>query len=310
MIRVLGTGFREPPDPLTLTHDDPVPGPTVRVQFGGVAATYVAVINESLMYVRVPASSIRANRDGDASGAVDVVVTNLDDAGTAIGGETSTKTNAFTYRYTKLTGESSLVRIMRVILRAMSAQIYPNVVYMGHPDYDDDTSDGLNLVAVAKLPSLAVIGPRIRENRFQTINTPEYVEAQGHVVIRRQAYIGDLTFTVIGTTDNTRHALNLQAETISFFKRFIQIEVARDPADAAAGTALYDVVIPTDGPASIDATSDDSALRTFSHQFMIRGYPIQGLQDFADSSIGALEMTDAVGGGTDDIVLTVLQREP
>lgn len=306
MVRFLGLNFREPPDPGTLTRDDPTPGPSVRVTFGGVAADYVGVVNSSLMMVRTPASPLLEGREGNAAGPVDVVVTNLDSAGAPIPGESVTVVGGFTYAYTKLSNNSgTLQRVVRAMLRVMRQQIYPNVVYMGHSDYDDDTGDGLNIVEVATLPSVAMVGPQIAESRFHTTNEMEYVDAHGHNLRRREPFLGDLTFTVIGTADHTGIALNLQAETIAFFHRFARIRIQRDPNDVSVGYNEYDVVVPQDGPASIGSPSDDSNLRTFTHRFMIRGFPVQGLAGFAESSIGADSLTDEVGGQADDIILDI-----
>lgn len=303
VIRILGGNFREPPDPMTLTRDDPTPGPTVRVTFGGVPAEYVAVVNRALMYVRTPRSPISADRTGDASGRVDVQVTNLDEDGEPIPGETVTVKNAFTYNYTKLTGDSSLQRLVRWLLREMRRQIIPNVVYMPHSDYDNDTSDGLQIVEIASVPSLALVGPQVVRSVDHSTSSPEYVQAHQNQVSRHADFRADLSFTVIGTTDSTVHHLNLQAETISFFHRLGAIRVPRDPNDASAGYNEYAISVATDGPASVDLGSDDSNLRTFSQRFAVLGFPIMGRASFPDASNGGLEITAPVH----EIDLTVEQ---
>ena len=37
-------------------------------------------------------------------------------------------------------------------------------------DYDDTTLDGLNVIAMAKVPSLVLSGPTLRPNRFYSAN--------------------------------------------------------------------------------------------------------------------------------------------
>jgi hypothetical protein len=150
LVRLRGTGFTE----------------RVQVLFGGVAATVLnvrAAGGESFADVRTPVR---------IPGAADVVLRNLDPDGVPVPGEEATLTAAYRFLRAPIVREADLTRVVRALLRELKRQVIENVSASVALDYDDTPSDGLNVVAMAKLPSLVLSGPRLVENRFFSANEP------------------------------------------------------------------------------------------------------------------------------------------
>lgn len=295
-IDIWGRNFRLPPDPdpigpLGSTNsglvvaDEPV---TVSVTFGGVEAEKVEVLSALHLQVVNPITPLEGTAVGNyGEGAVDVVVTNLDDDGDPIVGETVTVTGGFTYRHVKLdaTTPSDLLRLIVTFITEMKKQVIPEVVYTTDTDYDSSTGDALNITDLAKVPAIAILGPELPENRFFSLNgRPE--EADGDdVEIRRKPRTVDLLFDVVGITSSMKELLNLLAIVNEFMNRNPYLFMLRDPDDSTKGSVQYEFAFSPNGEFKAAKKTSTSNIRTFSGAVVIRGFDIEGFAGFNDADM-------------------------
>ena len=297
LVLIFGDGFRLPPDPPASGPTGPVvagvvtsPNPkTVSVTFGGKEALRVDVVRTNLLHVVTPISPIAATKAaGHGAGDVDVVVTNLDDDGDPIGGETVTEVDGYTYRHPKLdaVSESDLLRLVEKLIIEWKRQVLPEVVFTVHTDHDDDTSTPI--VDIAKLPMIALILRGLPENRFYSTNERPEIESGGVVRTLRKPRTVDLLFDVVGASDSTFELLNLLSAANTFMVENIVIELDRDPADLSLGTVEYELDFQSGGGFAIGAAASNSNLRQFSGAIVIRGFDIEGFTGFSEGATRAL----------------------
>ncbi|MCP4678295.1 MAG: transcription factor, partial [Deltaproteobacteria bacterium] len=189
--------------------------PSVSVLFGDVEAE-VAFVSSSpcVADVRTPAH---------VPATVDVTLRNLDDDGNPIPSEEIILADAYRFVREEIVRESDLTRVVRHILRRLKKQVLENTSISVSVDYDDTVVDGLNIVALAEMPSVVLSGPRLRENKF--FGTYEAHEELidgtfGPEVIRHSPPLTmDLEFSLTVASDRTAELLNLMAATATFLNR-------------------------------------------------------------------------------------------
>ena len=316
LVRIFGDGFRLTPPPPPDGPTGPIvagrvssPEPkTVSVTFGGKEALKVEVIKSNLLHVLTPITpidGIKAAAHG--VGAVDVVITNLDDNEDPIGGETVTSVGAYTYRHVKLdaTTESDLLRLVVQLIIEWKRQVLPEVVFTVHTDYDDDT--GSPIVDIAKLPSIALLLRELPENRFYSLNERPEREEDGVVFIDRKPRTVDLLFDVVGASDSTFELLNLLAACNTFMDENIVLELDRDPTDPGKGTVEYELDFQSGGDFTISRGASNSNLRQFSGAILIRGFDIEGYAGFSESSVRGLA---ALSNDVEGLVELDVEKHP
>jgi hypothetical protein len=134
------------------------PPPTVRVLVGDRLASDVRVFAADRLTCIIPAG---------VPGGADVIVENLDAAGTPIPGEQAVAIDAITYVRPPLTVEADLTRMVRVLLQQLKREVLANVVLTVHTDFDRELGE-LHLAQVAQLPGLVLLGrtwPRTGSSR-------------------------------------------------------------------------------------------------------------------------------------------------
>jgi hypothetical protein len=268
-------------------------GPSTEVHFGDAAATVVSLREEAgaaILQVRTPAH---------AEGAVDVTVANLDAAGAPVPGETAKFPNAYRYQRARIVREADLTRIVRALLRELKRQVLENVSLSVAADFDDTPLDGLDVTAIASLPSLVLTGPRLRENRFYSTN-----EAVEEVVAgptgpelqrRRPPLTVDVAFTITGASDRAVELINLMAATATFLNRNRWLVLDRDPLDASAGTVRWEMDADGELRTDLDGKGD---VRAFGWGLVIRGVDVdEGLP---------LDLARAVADGGADVGVGVM----
>lgn len=297
LVTITANNLREPPDAPPLIQTSGVLPETVHVDFGGELATGVRVISQGKLTCLAPIHD---------SGLVDVTVTNLDDDGDPIPGETATKAGAYTFSRPNLTVEDDLTRLVRTFLRELRRQVVDEVSLAPHTDYDDETADFLQLAHIAKMPGIAVIGPDINENRFFSTNAKQSVDnGDGTFDIRRSPYTVDLQFEVVGVAELTVQKLNLMAAFTKFINRNKFLRMDRDPADPAAGRVQYEMDFTDDGEPSATDRLNDSNIKAFSGTIIIRGFDLEDLAGVEEDML--VERTREV---TDFVLDTVPSSEP
>lgn len=261
---------------------------SVSVTFGGEEALDVHVISPILLHVLTPISPIAAvSSSNHGAGVVDVVVTNLDDNGDPIPGETVTVPNGYTYRRPKVdaSNPSDLLRLVEVLIHELKRQVFPEVVLTVHTDFDSDTGDGLNIVDLAKLPAIILTGPDTPENRFYSLNEqPEENVGNDVVEIRRKPRTVDLLFDVIVVADSTMVLINFNEVMNEFVNRNPYLRMYRDPNNLSLGRVEYEFAFQSGGEFQITSKPSSSNIRAFSGAVEIRGFDIEGFDSFSNDT--------------------------
>lgn len=247
---------------------------TVRVQFGGVDAEDVRVLDSGKLTCVVPAYSGHSTEDPIS--AHDVRIANLDPVtGDEVPGESVTAASAFSYQRPQLDGDNDLRRVVREVLRVLKRQVHPNVSMVTHTDFDDDVADLLNTVAMTELPGILVTGPQLRTNRFYSINdrAREVQPTSRESRYRQTPRTVDLVFGIVGVAAKTTHLLALQDECTRFFERNQWIGLDRDPSDPGSGRVRWEFVL-TEDP-TVATRPNESNVQHFTGSFEIRGFDIE-----------------------------------
>ena len=253
LVRLVGTDFAD----------------RVRVLFGGVAAEAPSVRDEAglrLVDLRTPVH---------APGVVGVELQNLDAAGVPVPGESVVLVGAYRFARPTVAREADLTRVVRQLLRELKRQVLGNVSATVSVDYDDTTLDGLNVIAMAKVPSLVLSGPTLRPNRFYSANVAHEDVVGGvsgpELVRRKPPYTVDLVFTLTAASERTAELFNLMVAVATFLNRNRWIELQRNPSDAARGTVRWE--LDADGEFRTQLAGKDD-VRAFTCGFVVRGFDV------------------------------------
>jgi len=253
VVRVAGTGF----------------APWVGVEVGPGRAQLVPtwIVSElSLADVCVP--------PGEA-GPADLRVRNLDEAGTPIPGEDALAPHGYLYARPQLVTESDLTRLVRVLLRDLKREVLANTGIAVSVDYDDTPTDGLNVVAMATLPSLVLSGPTLRENRTLSTNVLRERPLDADEAERLRApYTVDLAFRLTGASTRTTELLNLAAALGPFLSGRQWLEVARDPEAPEGDTVRYELDPDGELRTRLDAGGGKADARVFTCGLVVRGFDL------------------------------------
>jgi hypothetical protein len=286
LVVVEGTNFREPPTPAA---DGPTtaPEPSVEVKFGSVEALDVGVISTTQLMVLIPPTE---------PGDHDVTITNLDNDGVAIPGETVTAATAFTTARPDLTDATTVRRVIEGLILETRAQLLENVMTVAHTEYDDTTGDAFSIIATSSLPALAYIGPRTEENRFYSENelvVGTVADAMSLYGKQRPARTIDIGFTVVCATDHYGELVNLVALFIDFVQRNTHLKLLRDPDDASLGYYEYEFDLVS--TPEVAANPNVSNVRSWTGEVVIRGVDVEP-GDMVTSKLAKLvDRTPTVG---------------
>lgn len=274
LCRIQGTGFRLPPNPPP-TGPVTVPAPTVRVRFDGRASDLVLVLSPTLLVARAPSVRFPLPQ----ASAVDVLVENLDAAGAPVFGEQATLSAAYTYAMPDLAtaAEPGLTYLVRTLLDEWAKQVIPNVSTSTNTDYDDNPEDGLNKVALAKLPALVIGGPTLRLNRFYSLNQQRQVSAVEGWRGLRPPYTVDLVFTVLGVSDHKGELLGLLTEAQLFLNRNNYLVLPSVAGNPASAPVRYEMDVEPGGDLRVTSTPNNSNIHSFTGSFLIRGFDLDDL---------------------------------
>jgi hypothetical protein len=292
-IEIAGTNFRLPPAPPATgpTYLDPIV-PTVAVEFDGEPALGVEVLADTLLRVLVPSLD---------RGQHAITVTNLDDDGDPIVGETVTASDAYATKQPAITHESEhdITRLVRALIRELKRQVIDEVSLTVHTDYDDQTGDQLHTTHVASLPALLLVGPDLAENRFYSINEPpEYdddTSVEGDFVRTRVPVTYDVEFEVIGVSNRTHEMLNLMGALLGFMESNKTLAMDRDPNDPALGRVSYELEF-VDRPTTA-TRSNLSNLRHFTSRILIRGFDVEAQAGIASGTRANVPKHEIISGG-------------
>ena len=253
LVRITGTGIAS----------------QVTVLFGAVAGEVIGVVPSGgrvLVDVRAPAGEA-----GDAP----LTLQNLDSDGAPVAGEVANASFRFLRAFIAV--ESDLTRLVRALLRALKSQVIANSATTVSLDYREQIT---SIIPIAKVPSLTVLGPDLRENRtYATNETGERVVAGAsgpEVELLRPPTAVDLRFVLEVVTNTTAEHLNLFTGLVNFFHRNPYLGIERDGRDPTAGVVRFPLF--AEGEARTPRVDDTRARKDDRHAFewglVIRGFPI------------------------------------
>jgi hypothetical protein len=162
IIEVTGSNFKAPAYVLGIPSVDVLP--TVSVKLDGVEAAAVWVLSDTTLRVRVPAASLNPTADIKQAlrvspnlakvsfTAVDVTISNLDDAGDPIVGETTIVTGGYTYEQPLVNvpgGDPPLLQVLQEFLRLLKRTFVSRVAWTTHTDFGEFTA-----TAISQHPSI------------------------------------------------------------------------------------------------------------------------------------------------------------
>jgi len=163
LLEIAGTNFRCRPTAYGLPPL--VSGPTVRVTIGGHACPKVYPVSSSLLGVLTPRCVQNPNRavdspDYDVFPPLDVVVTNLDDSGNPIAGESATLPLGFTYSRQLLGApivgtdlEPPVSQVLRAFVQDLRRDVWRSVSVRAAPDFADE---GASYTLLGPSPTVAI----------------------------------------------------------------------------------------------------------------------------------------------------------
>jgi hypothetical protein len=258
----------------------------VEVLLGDAPATVSSVREEagiSIADIRTPSH---------VAGVVDLTLRNLDAGGSPMPGEEAVLPGAYRFFTPQIVQEADLTRLVRGLLRELKKQIIANASMTVSVDYDDTTIDGLNVVAISRLPSVVLSGPKVIENRFFSTNTPHEDVVPGssgpELLRRRPPFTVDLSFTITAASDRTVELLNLMAAVATFLNRNRWFELPRDPGDNSAGSVRWEMDPEGDFQTRLDGPDD---VRAFTCGFVVRGFDIdEGLPRDLGKAVAELDL--------------------
>jgi hypothetical protein len=211
-VEIIGTNFRTPPVHPPAGSDPPLTGPiggewlrTVSVTIDGRESDDVVPVSSTLLWVITPKF---LGLHSDLPKASDVVVTNLDDDGVPIGGETVTDAGGFTFQRQDLTAQSDVTWVTRNLLWRFKRNIVANVACNTSIDYSDDPASGLT--AIGAVPAILLLGPDVEDD-----SDAMDVERQFPVQSGNDKFIGmrgepvAMLFRVIAISNGKAEAQNL-----------------------------------------------------------------------------------------------------
>lgn len=305
LVEIDGTGFRLPSVLSPVRGIVPESPPSVRVTFGGVPALEVRVVSTSLLYAITPIAN---------PGTVDVTVTNIDDAGSALSGQSVTQSGGYTFALPDLTAESDLTRVIRAFMQELKRQILPNVSWPASVDYDDDTQDMRSITKIPKLPGLVLAETTLKENDFYALREPVTVEHQdGTFTEYEPPTTVDVMVTLVGVSNSSQELLNLSAATKRFFRKNAYLAMARDPNDPSKGSVQYELTAHESPDVKLAVTSNDSDIRHFSMTVSIIGFDIEQLNGLVLRHPGDggadREAVTRTGGQVDTVLLQPTTRD-
>ena len=244
-IRIDGTNFRLPPAPPADGFVGGLHLRTVRVEFGGVASPDVQVFTDSMLTARVPPYGADPN---DLPADMDVVVTNLDDDGDPIGGETVTAVDGWKYvREGPTDLEDAVKWTARQVRRHLARHVVDEVAFQTHTVYDQDLGAPLNVTRLAKVPGIAITAVRLQERTSDRHLVAQY-EAGTVLTWQRQEApdVLDLEMDLSGVSDHFNESLSMGATLKALVREEPYVNVPSEPGNDASTPVRLPLVLRSD----------------------------------------------------------------
>lgn len=295
VVRITGTDFRLPP--AMVGYDPGDAQQTIKVTFGGVDSTEAHAITATSGYAKVPSWTGPAT--AETPYAVDVVVSNLDNNGDEIAGETDTLSDGYSYVRTTLTTQVIVMRVTTTLVQYLRRFVHPNTVLTTSSMYDDSTADDTDRIKQAGIPMVKVTGPVETEDKRMTQHSVEEEDdpdISGEFITKHPVKSVDLDYNIQVFSDD-RHVgsvYTLANAVTDCINKMGYLTVAVDPDDSTQGNYNFPWSITVDP--DYDTGDDLDGLRKATISCEIREVPKD------DPSGTIVERGTDLGG--DDVVVT------
>lgn len=279
MADIVGTNFRVASAAVV---NPPRAFNTVAVTVGGVPAEAVFVPSTTLLRVRIP--DFRGDPNpaivDDAISrvafpAVDVVITNLDDDGVAIAGETVTAAAAYTYEQPLIRapqGDPPLLQVFRELLRLLKRQVISRTAMQTHTDFGEGT--GILFTELSEHPSVGLQMNIQRDPEYSYFDNEKIIIPMGGGVFRE--YDGTKTYMLVCpvtlSSKNPFEAHHLNAALIDAVAASVWLRVAPDPA--FPGGTLNNYPLELVQPPEQIGGSNRVNITAFQAVLRVRGVPV------------------------------------
>lgn len=308
LVEITGTNFNLPV-PQATGQTDGQPIVTTEVLFDGEPALSVKVISATrILALTPPYSGDPKNLRATNGVTVDVTLRNLDQ-GTGIPIPTEEVIfSGLEYRRPTLTGEaehrSDLRRLCEELLLLMRRQIVDAVEIARGVDYDEDTNSELHVVELAQLPGVVLVGPDLSENRFYSSNdSPErdLDDGSNEFTVTEVPRTEDVSFNVLGYSNNLAEFLNLMTATTTFFQTNRHLKMDRVAGDPGVGSVKFEMDL-VESLVRTGSAQNNSNLLGFSGRLLIRAFDIGDRPGITTDKWGGVPKGDTIDKGiyTDD----------
>lgn len=275
-VTITGTNFRLPtPPPLGPAGELK---PTVRVRFNGEDAIAVYVTLSTEIGVEVP--RYRGASTVDTFPPVNIEITNLDDTGAPIGGETVTAVGAYTYLRPALRAPNATLDLDRYrwITDGVVEMFRRNVLkatFLSNVSTDYG-APGTTVIQAAQLPNIALIGPRILSDAPHSTNRSR--EHLNSITGLYETILPPKTsvfeFSVVGSSDSKAEALAMMQAVDKMFMRHGYFRPEIVPSTAPTGEREQLPFAITSGP-DLQPGPAGMNLHVFQATVQIRGIDLE-----------------------------------
>lgn len=271
IIFVNGTNFRTPPEPVGYDPGDAQQ--TIKVTFDGVASTEAHSLSATKAIVQVPAWAGEYN--SETPGSVDVVISNLDNNGDVIAGETATLADGYTYERPDIVSRATSQRITQALVELLRRNVITNVTVGMTTAYADDFADDLDAIKMARLPLIEVGGPDLIDSPRWGIACEEEEDdpSISDMYTRKEvARTTDISYPIRIWVDNRNNvnALHAIGKNILMCVRdagYITIDSDRE----------HTMLIPADGVPAYDTSAQLDGLATATMRIIVKGVQIDDI---------------------------------
>lgn len=259
---------------------------SVTVTFGGVPAVRVGVVSSSRVFAVAPSGNPDAGVTPNV-GKVDVVVTNFDTLGVSQGAATLVKA----YQYKRpviaypadLSNHPAIALVTRALVEEFRRTVIVNVWSDMHPEYASEASAADGTTNLAKLPSLKIVGPRIRDDFLRSNPEPQVVAlGGGDFATMFAARAVELQYTIVGVGSDPIQAAHLWTECKRYFQHVDFLSVPIPSSRLGAEVAKLELEPDWEQLGEFRGKMTQQGIAQFNMVFHVRG-----LIPTADRKFGA-----------------------
>jgi hypothetical protein len=250
----------------------------VAVTIDGETPKAVRVISATEIQVLMP--TFVGDSSQEFFAAVDIVVTNLDDSGVAIGGETATLTEGYTYKRPEgrlPKGDPPFLQVLNAFLRLLKRAVVGKVGWVTHTDYGED---GEVVTVVQEHPTISVRCSMPRDKEYGKWDNEHVLKSTGAGTWDRyrppKTYM--MVFDLILSAKNPIETQHLVSDVQQLWQVNQELDVPGDPNWDPSITNNYPLEMPGE---PVQASNPNQAnVTAFACQLRVRGIPV-----FADEPV-------------------------